>query len=527
MQIKPGITADGFRTAVQDYTVSTVIEELGANAYDADSKACLVILDSLNLKLYVLDDGIGFSGDALQTIVVLGGGDKRDVQVSKAKRHYLGSFGYGLKSTLNVASKMTIEYVSTDGHYKAEIDWNKLDRALDPQFHGFPVKKISTKGKKKTGTLITLNLRSPKTKKDLDDFGKALSNLPTDAGKFKCFFGDRASIEKSMKISLSSLGKLRATCARINRNGKISLATTTRESDLQDCDIYEWQDEEYPGVSIKIYFAGWNGDNVKHLKKRLRGVYVRIHGRLLKQNFEGALTYNVSKWMKFTSGVRVELSVPWLRDQITLSREGLRFSNEKIEFDFRKLIERSLSSFIQPQLKKLEKKKARIRKKKQSQRMELARKRARSARGITVKGLKSGFNFIPECDAELALLVAQSSIVKRIKSGYRLIDYNDQAPFDCIFWDSRRSEFVNVELEPDLMAFLGHKDRSGIELIITWTLGKWRVGSRKKSKKGELKLISEKGAGRNGRYKLLEYPSSRSKAPRQTYQVVVLEELIV
>ena len=37
MQIKPGITADGFRTAVRDYTEPTVVEELGANSYDADA----------------------------------------------------------------------------------------------------------------------------------------------------------------------------------------------------------------------------------------------------------------------------------------------------------------------------------------------------------------------------------------------------------------------------------------------------------------------------------------------------------
>ncbi len=37
VQIKAGIDASGYRTAVRDYTEPTVLEELAANSYDADS----------------------------------------------------------------------------------------------------------------------------------------------------------------------------------------------------------------------------------------------------------------------------------------------------------------------------------------------------------------------------------------------------------------------------------------------------------------------------------------------------------
>jgi hypothetical protein len=53
MLIRPGITADGFRTAVRDYTEPTVVEELAANSYDADASCAIVLLDADQGVLHV------------------------------------------------------------------------------------------------------------------------------------------------------------------------------------------------------------------------------------------------------------------------------------------------------------------------------------------------------------------------------------------------------------------------------------------------------------------------------------------
>ena len=526
--IRPGITADGFRTAVRDYTVPSVVEELAANAYDADARVCVVLLDSANLKLYVVDDGIGFATDAARAVAILGAGDKRDIPISKANRHYLGSYGYGLKSTLNVASKLTIHSLSSDGLHEADVDWNQLDKALDLHFPGFPLAIKKTRGSQHTGTVISLALRSPKNKKDLEVFGRALQNLPTDGGRFKCYYGDYATVANKLQPDIKQLATIQKTAAALAKQNLLTLAESSRQADLQDCKKIEYKDKEDKDVTATIYFAGWEQGSVKRLKKGLRGIYVRIHGRLLKQSFTGReYTQPISKWVKFESALRVELSIPWLRDQITLSREGLRFSNEKIEKDFQLALRRAVSSFIQPELKNLDKKKQTARKRQSTQRRELARKRAKSDAGVIVKSVKSGFRFIPECDAELALILAHDQVIKKVDASYQLIDYNDQGSFDCMIWDRRRAAIVNTELEPDLMAFLSHKDRTGIELIITWTLGKWRVGARKRTIQGELELMAKtEGAKSKGRYTLAEYPSARSKSPRAHYDVVVLEELL-
>jgi hypothetical protein len=72
MQIKAGIDASGYRTAVRDYTEPTVLEELAANSYDADATACVVLLDTSKGLLHVLDDGLGFSEDAIKDSELFG-----------------------------------------------------------------------------------------------------------------------------------------------------------------------------------------------------------------------------------------------------------------------------------------------------------------------------------------------------------------------------------------------------------------------------------------------------------------------
>jgi hypothetical protein len=298
------------------------------------------------------------------------------------------------------------------------------------------------------------------------------------------------------------------------------------QADLDVCEKIEFNDKVDPKVTAKIFFAGMKSGQVNQLKRGLRGIYVRIHGRLLKQSFtDSTFTYNISKWKKFESGMRVELSVDWLRDQITLSREGIRFANPKLESEFRGLLSRCISRFIQPQLKKLEIKGAKSSRKKEDQRLELARKRIKRDRSILVPGLKNGFVFRPETDGELALLLAQGEVMKKINPNYLIVDYNDQAPFDCVFYDRSTLSMIKVELEPTLVEWRSHRDSSSVELIVVWTLGKWRIGAKKKCLTGLCKLVSDEPEG-GGRYQLLEFATEKSKNPRKSYKVVALDELL-
>lgn len=524
MLIKPGITADGFRTAVRDYTEPTVVEELAANSYDADASTLLVLLDTEQGHLHIIDDGIGFKEENLSSITILGAGDKREIPYSKGRRHYLGSYGYCIKSTLNIANKVEIDSHSGKEHFQATINWGQLDEALGKHFEGFP-SKVSNTTKKTNGTKIKLYLKNPTTKTHLDKFGNVLANLPSDEGKYCCYYGLYREVINKLPNGPKLFEKMRTIANRLGRKNLLQKAGTSLLSELNVCSLQEFNDKQDKSVKVKTYFTGLYNEKVKPLKPGLRGIYVRIHGRLLKQSFtDSKFTYNISKWKKFESGLRVEFSIDWLRDQISLSRTGVRFSNDKLEQDFKAILTRCISAFIQPQLKTIEKKRAKVADKKSRQRFELAKKRVSSQRGITIPGLKSGFVFKPETDGELALIVSQPSIIKKILKNHKLIDYNDQAPFDCILYNEERREYVQTELEPNLLAFLDHNQTEAVELIITWSRAQWRIGAKKKAKKEILSLVAD-DAKRQGWYKLLEFSSTKSKKPRKGYPVIVIEEL--
>ena len=481
MLIKAGIDASGYRTAVRDYTEPTVVEELAANSYDADATTCVVLLDTSKGLLHVLDNGIGFSQEAIERAAILGAGVKQNVPYSKGKRHYLGSYGYGLKSSLNIAEKVRVHSVSDEGQFSGTLDWSKLDEALRADFEGFDFRQERRKPKQSTGTHITLHLKNPTSKDQLQEFSNVLANLPTDSGGFLCHLGLMSDVVRDLGTRLDDFGNFQSIVRRLEKQGRLVLADTSRQADLDTCEKQEFTDKNDATVTAKFFFAGIEQGKVRQLKRGLRGIYVRIHGRLLKQSFtESKFTYNISRWKKFESGLRVELSVDWLRDQISLSREGIRFANPKLEEEFKSTLARLVGRFIQPQLKKLQKKAAKEAAKKGEQRLELAQKRVRKEKSILVPGLTNGFPYRPETDGELALVLAQQSVLKAISPALSIVDYNDQAAYDCVLYDKGRRELVKTELEPTLMEWLAHKDTGDVEFVITWTLGKWRTGARKR-----------------------------------------------
>lgn len=524
--IKAGIDASGYRTAVRDYTEPSVVEELAANSYDADSTTCVVLLDTAKGQLHVIDDGIGFSQEAIESIGILGAGSKTAIPYSKGKRHYLGSYGYGLKSSLNIAERVSVRSVSEDGEFAGILDWSKLEDALRPDFPGFNFAHTKRKSKQASGTHITLSLKSPPSVDQLQELADVLANLPNDGGKFLCCVGKYDDFLHRIG-ALDNFAKIKPVAQKLANKRTLTVAESSRQVDLHACDRQELLDKQDHKVRATFFFAGIDHGKVKQLKRGLRGIYVRIHGRLLKQSFtDSKFTYNISRWKKFESGLRVEISVDWLRDQISLSREGVRFGNAKLEEDFKSLLARLVGRFIQPQLKKLEQKAAKEAARKGEQRLELANKRVKREKSILVPGLTSGFPYRPETDGELVLILAQAQILKCISPSLSIIDYNDKAPYDCVLYDKSTRKFVNAELEPTLVEWLEHKETDDVEMIITWTLGKWRIGAKKRGAGGLYKLVDDGAIKKHGRYKLLEYAGDKSKTPRSDYKVIVLDEIV-
>lgn len=239
MLIKPGITAEGFRTAVRDYTEPTVVEELCANSYDADASTVLILLDTAKGQLHVIDDGLGFGSEAIERMAVLGAGDKQNVPYSKGNRHYLGSYGYGLKSTLNISTRVAIHSAADEGEYSGVIDWTKLDEALTSNFAGFDFKTKKASRSKPHGTHIVLTLKNPTSKDHLDAIANVLSNLPDDNGRFRCYFGLYSDVTRHIPILPEQYGKLREAAKRLGSRGLLTIASSSANADLAECVITE------------------------------------------------------------------------------------------------------------------------------------------------------------------------------------------------------------------------------------------------------------------------------------------------
>lgn len=535
--VKPGITALGYRTALKDYNEDAVVEELAANCYDSDASTALILLDSKKNELHFIDDGIGFSKKAMLQCGMLGGGDKQDIEYSKSKRPYLGAYGMGLKATGNIAKTLTIDTISDEGKFDIVVDWTHLEEELKETGGGYELHQSKKPGGLSTGTHITLGLSKPTSDRVLANYASALANLPDGKGTFRCYVGkfQEPKIHRQFGRQDIPYQNLKSISRSLLQQKCLQAGNPSTNLDLEDCKVIEGEtsvgkDKHSLVVPYKIFFTGIQDGNVSPMKRGLRGIYVRIHGRLLKRSFdEQKYVQPISKWINFSSGLRVELTLDWLRGEISLARDSLKFSSEIVEEKFTEALTKVINGFIRPQMKKLEKKTKKRLAKEHTQRLELANKRSRWGKDVCVPGIHTGYRFMPETDAELALLIANEAVMKKIAgkdAKYKLLDYNDKAAFDCVLYDTKRRKMVCTELEPTLVDFCKHKTiPDQLELIITWLLGKWRMGAKHKGIKYCFGLVSEP-EDRPGFYKLNVYRRKNSKTPHRHFSVIAIDRVL-
>ena len=521
--LTPGINVKGFATAIKDYSEKGVIEEVVANSYDADASVVLLLIDEINSSIEIIDNGSGFDKDTIELVVQLGGGTKTNVPFSKSKRPYLGSYGFGIKSTFNIARRVEIFSYNKEENIHLDLDWNKIEDA----FNNANVWPLEIKKQKTSfnGTILKIQLKNPIDKLKIEDFQTVLSNLPNNE-KFKIYIGRKSDAHNFMPNNDKEKIKELEVYTRKLFDTNLLLSPVSALVDLESCVVHQKSYKE-DQASIKIYHGRMVQGSPTHIKPGLRGIYVMVNGRLLKNSFtETKYTGNISKWKKFESGLRVILSIDWLRDQITLSRDGISFSNEMLEQQFKKILQKGIYDFISPKLKHAKHYEKRKSDEKFKQRLEQANSRLSNREGhILTKWNEIGFNFIPQTDAELAVLISQPNILKKINDGFQLIDYNDQAEFDCLIYDHNKKSFLNVELEPDLKAWLNHNNKDKVELIITWTLGKWKVGQSFAGKGRVVFKLVNHSYNLNGYYTIEEFSSEKSNKPKNKYDCVVLQEI--
>lgn len=525
--IKPSVNYKGFIRALNDYPENAVAEELAANSYDAYASTFVLLLDESQNKLYCLDDGDGFNDQTIRECLTLGGGNKEYTKAGE--RVFLGSYGFGFKAVLKLANYVSLSSCSLeDGvKYVSNMDLNMFESKMQPDSEGYTYDTEQLPNSASKGTNIILSLKKLTTKTELDQYAKGLTNLPSHNGNFKCYYGFYSEVKQDILPVLANFNDLKEVARKLTASNKLSLVTNLFDIELDDCETTEIEDKEQR-VKAKFFFAGMDGMVPKQLKENLRGVYLRVHGRLLKSDFSNdKYTGKISKYIQFKSGMRTELSIDWLRTEITLSRDGVTFQNEKLESDFKKAVSTMITKFLKPKLDLREKARSKTENIEYKKRMEQASKRiSKNSDEIVIKGVKSGFLYKPETDAEVAILISQEAIMNKINPHYKLIDFNTSAPFDCLIYDEASTNFIKTELEPTLMEFLEHREKKGIQLIIVWTRGAWKVGAKKKGKGGYFSLTFPPDSAK-GFYKLLEFSTDKSKTPRNHFEVIALNEIFV
>ena len=525
--IKPSVNYKGYLRALNEYPEKSIPEELAANSYDAYASTFLLILDELQNKLYCIDDGDGFTKEGMEEMMTLGGGGKEYVR--SGERVFLGSYGFGLKAVLKIADRIKLETCSLSDKvkYVADLDLKEFESKIKSQSEGYNFDDgTQLPNKESKGTIITLSLKKLTTKVELEEFAKGLGNLPTHNGSFNCYYGFLSETAEGLKGFFSTFVGLKDSAKKLLSESKINPAANLFDAELTESEVTELTDKDDHKVKAKFYFAGMDNGEPIPMKQTLRGIYVRVNGRLLKADFDTTkYTSKISKYIQFKSSMRTELSIDWLRTEISLSRDGVSFQNEKLEVEFMKVISSMINRFLKPKLEKKEKLRVKGEDLRHKQRMELANKRISKSADVVIKEGKSGFVFKPDTDAELAILIAQDYIMSKINPHYKLIDYDAQAPFDCMIYDSSRTDYIFTELEPSLVDFLEHKNKSKTQLIIVWTINKWRIGKAKKGKDGWFRLTHPDSSPK-GNYKLLQLPSESSQKPKKHFQVIVVEELL-
>lgn len=535
--IKPGVTEKGFFHGIKDYKDESIIEELCANSYDADASCVLVFFDGSNDEnvIYVIDDGKGFSDGAIEAVAKLGGGDDKGLTnesfASSSGRPYLGLFGYGLKSVFKISRQLDLLSINKTAVNEISIEKDKIGKFLDSgKDDGFSLRTTIEKENKQSGTLLALHLTTPISDERFKELVNSLSNLPTDDGKIQYFVGithkEHDPIFKDLNLQRPDFENLKNKCKRLSEAGKIQKVVETTPTSLKKITPLVFEDKENE-VICRIFFNGYESNKVKSLSSGLRGIYVRIHGRLLKKSFDDQkYVYSISKWNSFAAGLRVELDVNWLHDQVSLSREGLVFKNPKLEGDFKKALSKNISKFISKELKKkvslIEKGKDRDHR----NRVNLAERRANNRKEDTYQKIKEGFNFRPENDAEIALCLANPSILKFINPDYVFVSFSTKSPVDLIFFDKNTRNHIFCETEPSVSDFTQHKHIPDyLGMLVTKSLGDIKIGKRLKGRKICFEIVPEKD--QTGKYKLLLFKSAKAKVSFQDFPLYVLDEVLM
>lgn len=515
--IKPRITQAGYRKALHEYgqDPSRIIEELVANSYDADATVVLVIHSEHEIT--VVDNGSGISDDQFPRLLDLGAGTKIGTHESELKRSFLGSFGFGIKATINIAKAIAIYTLNKKHEISCDIDVSELEKSgfEDEEWAGFPVVVKRRAVESPTGTVIRLRLRNDLAPDQLERIRATLYNIPKSRDFSMYLLSTKKAGKPYREVGANTIAAIKGDTARFAKDritGRLDIGTPK----IYPCDL--------PGsgsMDVAVWCNGLDTNLKVPSLGQFAGVYVKVDGRVLKRNFQGEKVLDgISKYPKFKHGMRIEVPIDWVKQQISLGRDGLQFSNEASKTKFENELKSAVSTAVRPFAKQLENRKAKKVSKAAALRLKRAKERIEKRQQIK-ELVDGGYAFKPTDDYEMALLIANPIVLKKLNKDWVLMDFNGQMDFDCLVYEKSTTNYKTIELEPRLESFLGQGVLDNTDYIVTWTRGDWKVGKARKGKRGWYELIETNDG--EGQYKLLVKTSAKSKEPRQSIPVYCVD----
>lgn len=468
-------------------------------------------------EISVVDNGNGISDDQFSKLLDLGAGSKLETHESELKRSYLGSFGFGIKSIINISREMKVDTVNKNNRLSTNIDIATVHtHGFKIDWEGFDIDSKKKLRKDASGTSLKLSLRNDLTPDSINAIRTSLYNLPKSVDFSVCFLPKKDFAESHLsQFDLITNLEIPKKYEKFLIKGTLEIGNPKSQTvPILGSD----------SIKIDVWCNGLDDKNKVKSLNQFAGVYIKVDGRVLKRNFQGEKVLDgISKHPKFRHGMRIEIPIDWISSQISLGRDGIQFLNDSSKNKFEAELKMAVTAAVKPYAQQLENRKKKKFDKELDARLRRAKDRISRKHSI-IELEKTGFSFIPADDYEMVLMIANPTVLKKICPDWMLMDFNGQLDFDCLVYNKKNTNYYRIELEPKLDSFLSQGISMNTDYIITWSLGSFKIGKSKKGFGGIYELTE--CANNEAHYKLLIKTSEKSKEPKQCILVFCIDRIV-
>lgn len=270
--------------------LSSNIEELIANSYDADATLVEVIVNNDKRALSIIDNGFGMDEKALSSFVIYGKSDKSSTYVSpKFKRNPIGEYGMGGKLAItNISRRCKI--ITRKNGFEHMFDMNRRD--LDKAKYISDIKSyVMTKkcSKKLHGTEIYME----------DLFNKTI-----DTERLRERFSTKMPISQNFQISMTIVSNNERNEVKIEE----PVFNFTRKFDFE---------ETLPKVGkvkMVIYFTK------EPISATKQGIWTKVNGRIVNEKAEWFDLFKATSGHRYKYRLYGYGEADGLKDYVTFSK---------------------------------------------------------------------------------------------------------------------------------------------------------------------------------------------------------------